>query len=55
MNKPRNGVYRGLCLFFFMILHLQNLLISNLPGAKLASLGNLRYQHFKIKSWKIMF
>ena len=28
---------------FFMILYLQNLLISNLPGAKMTFLGNFRY------------
>ena len=43
MNKLHNGIYRGLFLFFFMILYLQNLPISNLPGAKLASLEHLRY------------
>ena len=42
MDEPPNGAYRGLCLFF-MILYLQNLLITNLPGAKMASLGNFRY------------
>ena len=52
MDEPRTGLRRGLCLFF---MSLQNLLISNLPGAKMASLGNFRYYHFKIKSWKLMF
>ena len=42
MNKLRNGVYRGLCLFFHDF-YLHNLPISNLPGAKLASLEHLRY------------
>ena len=37
-----------ICHFF---LDLQILLISNLPGAKLANLGNLIYEHFKKNSW----
>ena len=34
MDEPRTGLCRGLCLFFMI---LQNLLISNLPGAKMAT------------------
>ena len=37
MDEPRTRLCRGLCLFFMI---LQNLLISNLPGAKMATLGN---------------
>ena len=51
MDESSNGVYRGLWLFFHDSLF-ENLLISNLPGAKLASLGNLRFKHFKIRSGK---
>ena len=40
MDESRTRLCRGLCLFF-MILH--NLLISNLSGAKMASLGNFIY------------
>ena len=41
MDEPRNGVYKAYVFFFYKIL--QNLLISNLLGAKMASLGNFRY------------
>ena len=37
MDKPRNGVYRGLCLFF------HDSLSTESSDFKLASLGNLRY------------
>ena len=38
MDEPRTGLCRGLCLFFMI---LQNLLISNLPGAKDGIFGQL--------------
>ena len=43
--------HQSIYVIFSLIPYLQILLISNLPGAKLATLGNLIYKHYKKKSW----
>ena len=48
-------MHKSIYVIFSLIPYLQILLISNLPGAELATLGNLIYKHYKKKSYKIMF
>ena len=41
--------HQSIYVIFSLIPYLQILLISNLPGAELATLGNLIYKHYKNK------
>ena len=50
-RQRRYTWHQSIYVIFFLILYIQILLISNLPGDKLANLGNLIYEHFKKNSW----